>query len=197
MTLSARQIAVGALALIYGLFFVWFGGNGKPVSAEEGARYLAAIRTSPSAPLHPEIAANLAKIIAADDGKAFIMVNMETQIPGAEARAETLAYAKMVLPAMVRRASFPVYIGPVRGTVIGSKTEGATSVALVRYRSLRDFLEIFTDPAMHKGVGHKFAGLKGAESISSTPILLAAPIRPLVGLVFLLIGLLIWRRPAA
>ena len=93
MTLSARQIAVGALALIYGLFFVWFGGNGKPVSAEEGARYLAAIRTSPSAPLHPEIAINLAKIIAADDGKAFIMVNMETQIPGPEARAETMAYA--------------------------------------------------------------------------------------------------------
>ncbi|NBX41733.1 MAG: hypothetical protein EBR15_10040, partial [Gammaproteobacteria bacterium] len=45
MTSPARQIAVGALALVYGLFFVWFGGNGKPVSAEEGARYLAAIRT--------------------------------------------------------------------------------------------------------------------------------------------------------
>ena len=194
MVLPTRHIALAALALVYGLFFVWFGGNGRPVTAAEGARYLAAIRTSPSAPLHPEIATNLAKIIAADDGKAFIMVNMETQIPGAEARAETMAYAKMVLPALISHASFPVYIGPVRGTVIGSKTEGATSVALVRYRSLRDFLEIFTDPAMHKGVGHKFAALEGAESISSTPVLLASPIRPLVGLVFLLIGLLIWRK---
>jgi hypothetical protein len=47
---------------------------------------------------------------------------------------------------------------------------------------------------MHKGVGHKFAALKGAESVSSTPLMLATPIRPLVGLVFLLIGLLIWRK---
>jgi hypothetical protein len=194
MTKTHRFLALGALALLYSLFFVWFGGNGRPVTAAEGAHYLAAIRTSPSAPLHPEIATNLAKIIATDDGKAFIMVNMETHIPGPEARAETLAYAKMVLPALIRHASFPVYLGPVRGTVIGTRTEGATSVALVRYRSLRDFLEIFTDPAMNRGVGHKFAALKGAESISSTPILLAAPIRPLVGLIFLLTGLLIWRK---
>jgi len=63
MSLSMRQIAVGALALVYGLFFVWFGGNGRPVTAAEGARYLA-------------------NTIAADDGKAFNMVNMEAKALG-------------------------------------------------------------------------------------------------------------------
>ena len=187
-----RRAWIFSLALAYGVFFVWYGGSGAPLSEPEGRAFLEMIRTSSAATEHPEMLEGLEGWIARDDGREFVMANLITMKPGPEAEKEDAAYGRALMPLMLRRASFPIYIGDVRARLLGDDAMAINRVAIVRYRSLRDFLVIFSDPVMLDGVSHKFAALSYTEARATTPFLSLVTIRLTVALGVLLIGAAGW-----
>ena len=194
-----RLVLIGLLAVAYLAFLYWFGGRGRPLSSAEASTFLARIQASPRAEAHPELVPNLKALASKDDGKPFFMVNLERFDRVPTPKTKTSSYTSAILPALLRRACFPVYVGTVRGPLLGHANTGVTRVAIVRYRSIRDFFQIFTTPGIDLSLGHKFAALSETNVIATNPMIALVPIRSLVGFLFLLVGTLLWyvRRPGA
>ena len=193
--INRQRLRLGWVVLV-GLAYVgcllWYGGSGPALTPGEGRAFLERVRTSPSASGHPEVLKTLETLIALDDGREFYMLNLEQLATSPEARKADMAYARVVLPALLRRGSLPVYIGRVQGQLIGDDPRAFNRAALVRYRSLRDFLVIFTDPAMSAGVGNKFASLTYTEARATTPVFSLLAIQLAAAGVFGALGLAGW-----
>jgi hypothetical protein len=185
---------IGLLAVFYGGFFLWYGGNGVPLTKAEGEALMARIRavhaTRDEAARHPEFAPNVEAWIARDDGREFFMINLDTMIDTQEARAADRAYAGIVIPLLLARGSFPVFAGVPKGTVLGVYGTTIQRVAVVRYRSLRDFLDMNADPAMAEGAPQKFTSMTHTEVFPTAPLFTAVQVRLTVGLIVALIGVL-------
>lgn len=192
---------IALLALIYGAFFLWYGGASAPLTPTEGEALMARIQAlhggTSSAGLHPEFQPNVRALIANDDGREFFMINLDRMIDTPEARAADTAYARIVIPLLLARGSFPIFAGRTQGKVLGEAADGIQRVAVVRYRSLRDFLDMNADPAMKLGAPHKFASMAHTEVFPTAPLFTAVQVRLTVGLVFVVlvfIGLAVMRR---
>ena len=187
-------IWIGSLAAIYGLFWVWYGGNGKPLSAAEGDRLLAKMELMHGvnrAEAPPgSLTRNLADMLPHDDGKQFYAVNLETRRKGAEASAAEREYTRSLLPILLSRAGHPVFVSERAGLMLGEYGKSIDRVAVVRYRSLRDLLEMVTDPAMPAAGEHKFAALEHTEVFITRPTISIAKVRLLVGLLLAITGLI-------
>lgn len=183
---------LSALALFYALFWTWYGGQGSPLSALEGRQLLDAIgavyRAGGVEPAKTDFRANIEAMIAADDGREFYMVNLETRQPGPAAIAAEASYSAVVLPLLLERASHPVYVGERAGLALGQLGQSVDRVAIVRYRSLRDLLEMNADPAMLRGTAYKFAALAHTEVFITRPIIAAETVRLLLALLLLVAG---------
>jgi len=183
---------LGFVGLAYGALLIWYGGFGPAIQPAEGRVFLERVKASPSAAGHPEILPVLEAMIARDDGREFYMLNLEQLAAGPAARKADMAYARVVLPALLKHGSLPVYVGRVQGQLIGNNPTAFNRAALVRYRSLRDFLVIFTDPAMSAGVGDKFASLTYTEARATTPVISLLAIQLAAAGLFGGIGLAGW-----
>ena len=71
----AKWIWLGCLGLIYASFWIWYGGNGDPISEEEGLEMLAEVERIHGVRLEdtPEgsMSRNLRDMLPNDDGKEF------------------------------------------------------------------------------------------------------------------------------
>lgn len=190
-----KALPTAWLVLVVGgfaAFWFWYGGEGKPLTRAEGEALLDRI-ASQSAPEirghHSELRRNLEALIAHDDGREFVMVNLEVLRPGPEAARADAAYARAVVPALLKRGCLPIYVGQVAGPLLGTNPLGVQRVGLVRYRSLRDLLFMNLDPLMTAGAPNKFAALEHTDVMVTRPILNAAAVRLIVGLAFALVGM--------
>ena len=165
-----RRGWLGLVGLAYGALLLWYGGFGPAIGPAEGRILLERVKASPSASEHPEVLPMLEDLIARDAGREFYMLNLEQLASGPAARKADLAYARVVLPALLKHGSMPVYLGRVQGQLIGNNPQTFTRAALVRYRSLRDFLVIFTDPAMTVRVNNTLASLHSTEAMPTNPV---------------------------
>jgi hypothetical protein len=135
-----------------------------------------------------------------DSGGQFIMVNVidmaaepaELPATGPGASADELLdhYMEHMYPELLRRACHPVFAGAVVGTALDlAGIEGAeswTRVALMRYRSRRDMLEISTNPAFGDRHDYKLAAMDKTIAIPvETQLYLSDP-RALLALVLLM-----------
>ncbi len=120
------------------------------------------------------------------------MVNLEQLKTGPDAEREDLAYARVVILALLKHGSMPVYVGRVRGLLLGHNTSDFGRASIVRYRSLRDFLNIYTDPNVQSGVNHKFASTTYTEARPTSPVISLVSIQLASACIFCLIGLLGW-----
>ncbi len=187
--IAARVAWMGVLGAVYIAFWIWYGGNAPPLSSAEAASLLNQIEASrlvTQSDRSLEFRRNVEALVADDDGREFVMVNLETMKRGATAEAADQAYARAVVPALLKRGSFPIYLGRRNGLLLGSREAAVDRVGLVRYRSLRDLLLMNLDPRMAKGVPHKFASLDHTEVFPTKPIISAAQVRLTVGV--LLVG---------
>ena len=98
MTLRAKIIWFASLLILYLLFWNWYGGNGYPITAEEGKLLMDRIYKTQSEKDYSEIKANFETAIPKDDGREFYMINLETEKPGSKAKTADLGYAKLVIP---------------------------------------------------------------------------------------------------
>ena len=186
---KAKWTLLGLLAALYATFWVWYGGNGDPLSEAEAEDLLAQMEEAYGTSLEDapagSILRNLTDMAPRDDGKEFYAVNLEQLKSGPEAEAADRRYAEMVFPLLFERGSHPVFVGDRAGLMLGSYGTDVDRVAVVRYRSLRDLFDMILDPAMRAGNDDKFLALVHTEVFIVRPSISFVQMRLLVGLIFL------------
>lgn len=189
-SLSLKIAWIGFLTLIFVGFSSWYGGNGKPISPEDGAALIAQMRANygDNVTSGNTFAKNMEEMIAKDDGKEFYAVNLEQLKQGEAARDADRAYASIVMPLLFQRASHPVFVSERAGLMLGEYGEQVDRVAVIRYRSLRDLLTMTLEPEMIEGSPYKFASLDHTEVFITRPFITFMHVRATLALVLLLIG---------
>ena len=154
--------------------------------------------------LHPGERKMMLAFFRSDDGRAFYNINLmqyrvQAQYPDGQARAgiasgrdANTAYSNVVVPLLLERAGYPVFGSVKTSNLMMSADAGADffeELAVVRYRSRRDMLEMILDPRFLAGAPHKLASLEKNVASPSTPFLVFDA-RALVAVVLLLITLL-------
>ena len=187
---TLKLIWIGALVITFAIFSFWYGGNGKPISAEEGAALVAQLRASydPSEQSDHGLADHLEEMIARDDGKEFYAVNLEQLKVGDAARKADQAYARAVMPLLFKRASHPVFVSDRAGLMLGTYGEEVDRVAVVRYRSLRDLLTMTVEPSMIENSHYKFAALNHTEVFITRPFITFVQVKLMVAFALALLG---------
>ncbi len=190
------------LAAFYVVFLAWYRGSGKPLTAEETASCLASLRARTAD--HPGgiRIEDVERLVERDDGKEFVMQNLiryreKALYPpghdhGDSARAADRRYGKAVLPHLLRYGNVPVFVARRSGSFV--EPEGIDRwdvVAMVRYRSRRDFLR-FAVAVTREGItAHKWAAIEKTQVFPVTPLLSLIFVRGAVGVVLAAIGLLL------
>lgn len=181
---------VAVLGLLFLVFSTWYGGNGKPLTPEQGTELLRQLRASYADTSGGEsgFADNIEDMIARDDGKEFYAVNLEQLKGGEQAKEADRAYGRVVFPLLLKRGGHPVFVSYREGLMLGDYGSQVDRVAVVRYRSLRDLINMAKDPAMIAGSHHKFNALDHTEVFITRPAITFMHIRLTVALILLLIG---------
>jgi hypothetical protein len=178
---------VASLVILFTVFSVWYGGNGKPLTQEEGALLIAQLRAS-----YPDsesgLADNLEEMIAKDDGKEFYAVNLEQLKVGDEARAADRAYARAIFPQLIKRAGHPVFISERAGLMLGEYGTEVDRIGVIRYRSLRDLINMAKDPALTPHSHRKFDALEHTEVFITRPTITFLHVRLTLALLLILLG---------
>ena len=156
------------ISVIYVGFFSWYTSFEGPLSQQEIDHYLGKINAT------PEELASFRRFMEDDDGDDFVMINImemydtPLQIEGVEpgeTTAEVLAkYMEYMFPAMLSRASHPVFQGQAvslraMDTMNAVGMETWSGAAGVRYRSRRDMIEISSNPMFTGRYEFKVAAL--------------------------------------
>lgn len=149
LRLTGSRLLALALALLYAAFWVWYGGTGKPLSPGEVDRFMARIDAMATDHQSPFAARETIEAWArADDGREFFMVNLVND-PADLAAAE--AYNRVILPELFKRAGHPIFMSrPIARFIEPAGLAPWDFVAIVRYRSMRDMLDMITGPEAEK-----------------------------------------------
>lgn len=186
MTPGSALVVVLPLAALYVAFLVWYGGRGKPLTHDEIEALLAPLRTRAQGDAARGHLADLERLVERDDGREFVMQNLiryrkQALYPpghdfGESAPAADRRYGKAIVPYLLRHGSLPIFIAKRSGSFV--EPEGIDRwdvVAMVRYRSLRDFLRFANAITQDSITVHKWAAIENTQIF---------PVRPLVSLVF-------------
>ena len=197
-----------ALTIIYGLFFTWYTDLGGKLSDDEIKSYYSKFESNAlkdGRVLEPRIMELLQKFMEEDSGKQFLMVNVidmseNPTFPDgtvSEESADNLMneYMEHMYGELIKRASHPAFIGNVvNGSMDLVGIENAEvweTAALFRYKSRRAFLEIVTHPDMNSKHKYKIAALEKTIAFPVEAQLYLGDPRLLLGLIFLILGLLL------
>jgi hypothetical protein len=198
-------IAISMVAL-YVAFLLWYGGRGKPLSEAEIVQFereLGQLSTDAQGHSASELVRRLA---AKDDGREFVMHNLvryraKALYPsgyayGGNARAADKRYGRAALWPMLRHGSMPIFLAKCSGRFIeADDTPAWDYVAMVRYRSRRDFLRFAVAIESRDIAIHKWAAIEQTRITPLKPLASLFFVRSAVGVVFALIGLaflLLW-----
>ena len=193
----AKWIWLSALAILYASFWIWYGGNGDPISQAEGEKMFAQIEQVHSIKFEdtPEgsMRRNLRDMLPHDDGKEFYAVNLETRAQGPDAKEAETRYGEIVIPLLLERGGHPVFISERAGLMLGKFGNQIDRVAVVRYRSLRDLLDMIGDERMVEGNKFKSASLAHTEVFITRPTISFVQVRLMLGMLFLIFGFIGWK----
>ena len=187
------------LAALYIVFLIWYGGNGKPMTADEinaGLRELLATDNSEHGKAAVE---DVRQLLASDDGKEFIMQNLVRYRPKAlyppgyqysdDPREADRRYGKSIVWPLLRNGNLLLFIARRSGNFF--VPEGADDwhyVAMVRYRSRRDFLRFAFDANRADKFEHKWAAIEKTHVFPVKPIVSLFAMRTLIGLLLFSLG---------
>ena len=202
--MSKTLILVLTLLALYALFLWWYGGRGKPLSQAEIVefeRLLGQLSRDTQGQSTSELVRQFA---ANDDGCEFVMHNLvryraKALYPpghayGDSARDADKRYGRAVLLPLLRCGAMPIFLARCAGRFVGP--EGAAPwnyVAMVRYRSRRDFLRFAVAIESQDIAIHKWAAIEETHITPLKPLASLIFVRAAVGGVFALIGLALVR----
>jgi hypothetical protein len=190
------------LALLYLVFWLWYGGNGRPMSSQEIEEALHKLRsTDPSRDNFEEIE-DVRQLLMSDDGKEFVMQNLVRYRAKAlypegyhfsdDPREADKRYGKSIMGDLLRYGNLLIFIARKSGDFV--KPEGADAwhyVAMVRYRSRRDFVRFATRANQADKFMHKWAAIEKTHVFPVKPLISLFAVRTLVGLSLLSLGLIL------
>ena len=172
-------------AVLYLAFLLWYGGRGQALTASETEDFLARLAQRAQGPEAQRLLGEVRALVAQDDGREFVMQNLARYRPralyppghafGDDPREADKRYGRAIVPHLMRNGSVPVFIARRIGSFI--QPDGADHwhyVAMVRYRSRRDFLRFALAIEAGEISMHKWAALEKTHVF---------PVRPLVSLV--------------
>ncbi len=174
-----------SLLALYLLFLAWYGGKGKPLRPDEIEAFFNTLGTMNLSESEKEIIPEIRRLLAKDDGEEFVMQNLVRYRPKAlypagysysdDPRAADRRYGKAIILPLLRQGSLPIFIARRSGSFI--EPDGADVwhyVAMVRYRSRRDFLRFALAVQQQDIAVHKWAALEKTHVF---------PVKPLVSLI--------------
>jgi len=177
-------VAVATIAL-YALFLAWYGGRGKALTRDETERFLAELGARANDDASRAALDAVRALVERDDGREFVMQNLvrhraKAEYPpgsgfGDDPREADRRYGRLILWPLLRNGSHPVFIARRAGRFI--EPDGCDDwhyVAMVRYRSRRDFLRFALAIERDDIVVHKWAAIEKTHVF---------PVRPMVSLV--------------
>jgi hypothetical protein len=170
--------------VLYGIFHVWWGGKSKPLSAQEvqqGIATLQAVACGPNSLSHLD---EVAQLLSQDDGLSFVMFNSvlhrkKAQYPensgfSDDPRAADQRYGKAIIWPLIKQASLPIFVARKKGSFVNdAHSPDWHYVAMVRYRSRRDFLKFAIEIESQGTSLHKWAAIEQTQVF---------PVHPMVSL---------------
>jgi hypothetical protein len=197
---------LGLLALLmalYAAFHAWYGGRGQPLNTHEIEDFMRQLAgTAPPDSHRTELLESVRQLVAKDDGREFVMQNLvryrakALYPPGYsyndDPRAADQRYGKAIVPHLLRCGSLPIFIAKRSGSFL--EPEGADSwhyVAMVRYRSRRDFLRFALRIEQQDVAVHKWAAIEKTHVFPVQPIVSLLAVRSAVATALLMVGLML------
>lgn len=198
--MSGRLLTWALGACVYALFLWWYTNTEGRLSEAEIDSFMAVLSSG-----EPERAERIREFMTTDDGQAFVMINImdSADAPISPATGEAVAsgdelmghYMQHMLPAMLRRASHPVFVGSAVAGPMDyqgiADVDGWTDGALVRYRSRRDIMEIIVMPETRARHEWKLAAVDRTLAFPLRPQLNPGDPRILFALTLVIVLLLI------
>ena len=190
------------LALLYLVFWLWYGGNGRPISSQEIEESLHKLRSTDPSRDNSEEIEDVRQLLMSDDGKEFVMQNLVRYRPKAlypegyhfsdDPREADKRYGKSIMGDLLRYGNLLIFIARKSGDFV--KPEGADAwhyVAMVRYRSRRDFVRFATRANQADKFMHKWAAIEKTHVFPVKPLISLFAVRTLVGLSLFTLGLIL------
>jgi len=208
MTMSKNKKNWLIISVIYAAFFSWYTNLGGELSAEEIEFFLAQVEKNAEVnnrPFSKDRYNRLKNFMEEDTGKQFIMVNnidinenpgfVEGAKEGDTADDLLNRYMEYMTPALLKRASHPIFMGYVVNSsmdVFGiDNAETWDRAALMRYKSRRAMMEIATNPVFFGKHDFKIEALEKTIAYPVEPLLYLSDLRLLLFLIFLSLGLIL------
>ena len=187
-----RILPWGVALILYVLFLAWYMPWGGPLTTQEIDAFIEG-RDFESEARKLEFR----RFLEDDDGGSFVMVNLIHLKPGGE---EALGrYMEYMWPALFRRACHPIYSGDVTFRALDlwglEDAEHWSTAALMRYRSMRDMLQIAGNTKFSESHEFKFLAMQKTIAVPTVPGLNLGDPRLMLLLVLLLAASLVARRP--
>ncbi|MBM4213644.1 MAG: hypothetical protein FJ179_08005 [Gammaproteobacteria bacterium] len=197
--------ALGPLLLVglYVIFLFWYGGRTRPVSTAEVQTFLDLMRRQRLDHDDPDLYASLEKLLAQDDGREFLMLNLihyrdQAAYPpgmnfGDSAVAADRRYARTFFPWLLRYGNVPVFIARRSGSFIEpANTEYWQVVAMIRYRSRRDFIRSVTAVVGKDVMVHKWAAIETTHVFPVRPLFSFIAVRVIAAIPLAITALIAW-----
>ena len=200
------------LTLIYAIFFLWYTDLGGKLNSAEIEIYLVKLQENSKAKgvLSPEALKvskvtfkKIEKFMREDSGKQFLMVNNidmsenPENIEGAQ-QGETAnqlmdRYMEHMYPELLKRASHPIFFGNSilqAVDIVGiENAEDWDSIALMRYKSRRAFMEVVSNPKILGKHEFKVAALDKTIAYPVEPFIYLSDPRMLLAFILTIMGL--------
>ncbi len=189
-----------ALAALYLLFLFWYGGRGSPLAQAEIDRTLSQLEGGSTHKADPESLAQLRKVLSNDDGREFVMHNLvrwrsKALYPpgstyGDDVQAADTRYGRAIIWPLLKRASLVMMVARNAGRFIDDgQSLPWTYIAMVRYRSRRDFLRFVVETEQGNLFMHKWAAIEHTQVFPVQPIISLFAVRLMVGMLLALLAL--------
>jgi hypothetical protein len=191
------------LTVIYVSWFIWYGGSGEPVTKAELDSYITSMKEkSSSGPERINEATELMHRLAAfDTGNEYLMINLikyrkKALYPAdsawaneTDARAADGRYTQGVVKELFVRGGLPILKSTVIGTfMLDEDWRDWDEVAIVRYRSVKDMLDMIVGMADSGLAVHKFASIEQTHVFPAEPVISLFFVRLLFALVLFFIA---------
>ncbi len=178
-----------SLFVVYGAFWLWYGGAGDPLAPEEVARVVEL--ADQNYPDDPGVSDRVRRFAETDDGNEFFVVNLVKNRDSSEPSIDRKAGLRQLFN-LVSRAGHPVAGG--NAIVNLMEYEGATrwnQIMVVRYRSRRDLLEVMATSAFAEHARKNAPQFEKVVKLAATPSagFYAGP-RTIVAVLLAIVGLL-------
>lgn len=187
-------------ALLFVIFIFWYGGRGKPLSPAEIEEFFQGFADRELDERNRQALHEIRQLLENDDGGEFVMQNLiryrsKALYPpghtfGDSAVEADRRYGRAIVPHLLRYGNVPLFLARRTGSFI--EPEGAERwqvVAMVRYRSRRDFLRFVRAISDHSIAMHKWAAIENTHVFPVHPIVSLFSVRLLLGLMLALAGL--------